>query len=158
MKYRYLLTPVLACCCTLFACKKSEGTLTPVIRSSFSFSARDTSISFPVDLAFIQDVSNTQTTLISGQYADTSSKTGSISLRVIGDTTGRYRGDSLLVNYVDASGRSFHNTRDSSNFAQIDKFPKKSGSLVSGSFDCHVVNGTDSIRLSGGSFSAAFQD
>jgi hypothetical protein len=158
MKYRYLLTPVLACCFALFACKKSEGTLTPVIRSSFSFSVRDTTISYPIVLAFIQDVSNTQTTLISGQYADTAATTGSISLRMIGDTTGRYHGDSLLVTYVDHAGKTYYNTKDSGNFVQIDKFPKTSGSLLTGSFDCRLANGTDSIRLSSGTFSAAFQD
>src|SRR5579871_1110471 len=84
----------------LIACHKSNGgspaNLNP---SSLSFSANDSMISFPVNLVFIQDVSNVQTTLITGQYADSSSRPGNISIRVLGDTTGRFHGDSLFVSY-----------------------------------------------------------
>jgi hypothetical protein len=158
MKNQYLLTPVLMLCCILFACNKGNGTLTPLVRSSLSFSANDTMISFPMNLAFIQDVNNIHTTLISGQYADTSSKQGNISLRLVGDTTGRYREDSLLITYTNASGMIYYKTSDTSNFVQVDKFPKTPNGMVSGSFTCIVANGNDSIRFINGIFSVPFQD
>jgi hypothetical protein len=158
MKNQYLLTLVLILCCILIACNKGNGTLTPLVRSSLSFSANDTLVSFPVDLAFIQDVNNIHTTLISGQYADTSSKQGNISFRLVGDTTGHYRGDSLLVTYTSASAIVYYKTSDTSNYVQVDKFPKTSGGMVSGSFNCKMANGKDSIRFSNGVFTVPYQD
>lgn len=115
-------------------------------------------ISFPVNLVFIQDVSNAQTTLITGQYADSSSKLGNISIRVLGDTTGRYHGDSLFVSYTDVSGTMYTNTGDSANVVEIDKFPKTVNGIVSGSFTVQVANGRDSIRFTNGVFKAPYQD
>jgi hypothetical protein len=158
LKNQYLLATLVALCGCLIACSKGSGTLTPLPQSSFSFSANDSLIDFPVDLAFIQDVNSTHTILISGQYTDTTLKQGNISLRLIGDTTGRYHGDSLLVTYTDPKGIKYYNTSDSSNYVQVDKFPKTSGGLVSGGFSCKVVNGADSILLSNGAFSVSYQD
>ena len=115
-------------------------------------------VSFPVNLVFIQDVLNVHTTLISGQYADTSFRQGNISIRVFGDTTGRYRWDSLTVTYTNAAGIAYYNTSDTTNFAQIDKFPKTAGGIVSGSFNCRVFSGKDSILFSHGTFKAPYQD
>ena len=115
-------------------------------------------MSFPVNLAYIQDVYNVHTTLISGQYKDTSSKKGSISFRLIGDTTGRYRGDSLLVTYTNAAGNIYYNTSDSTNFVRVDKFEKKYNGFVSGSFYLKVFNSSGSIQFSQGSFTALYQD
>jgi hypothetical protein len=160
MKKAPSLTLLISLCLSIIACKKSNGGTAPVSTySTLSFSANDTSVSFPVDLVFIQDVLNTHTTLITGQYVDTSANPGNISIRVIGDTTGRYQGDSLLVTYTDKRGTVYYNdTKDSSNFASIDKFPKTADGMVSGSFFCKVIKGTDTVRFSKGIFIASFQD
>jgi hypothetical protein len=115
-------------------------------------------ISFPVNQAFIQDVYNTHTILITGQYQDTSSKTGSISIRVFGDTTGIFHSDSLLVTYVSSSGQQYYNTRDSVNVVKIDKFEKKYNGNVTGSFTINVASGAESIRLQQGTFTALYQE
>jgi hypothetical protein len=159
MKSILSISAILLPCLYLIACKKSNGPAAPTSpKGSFSFSINDSLINYPVDLVFIQDVSSRRTALITGQYADTSSKQGSLSLRLIGDTTGRYRGDSLLVTYTNASGETFYNTSDSSNYVQVDKFSKVLGGIVSGSFSVKAANGADSISLSKGTFTAFYQD
>lgn len=140
------------------ACKKSDGNSLSNPASSFVFSANDTVISFPVNLAYTQDVYNVHTTLISGQYKDTSSNTGNISFRLIGDTTGRYRGDSLFVTYTNAAGNIYYNTSDSTNYVQINKYEKRYNGIVSGSFYLKVANASGSIQFSQGSFTALYQD
>jgi hypothetical protein len=156
MKNNLLLISIICLGGILFACNKSDQ-LTPLLpSSSLVFSANDSMISFPVTQAYIQDVYDTHTTLITGQ--DTSSLTGSISIRVFGDTTGRFRGDSLLVTYVSSSGQQFYNTKDSSNVVTIDKFEKKYNGAVSGSFTVNVANGSESIRLQQGTFTALYQE
>src|SRR5271170_7982548 len=125
MKSKALLTvPMILlffCCMAYIACKKNSGAVQPV-GSSLSFSANDTLVNFPVSLVYIQVVTTLQTTLISGQYADTSANPGNISIRIIGDTSaGRFSGDSLVVTYTNSAGVLFTNTTDSSKFVQIDK-------------------------------------
>jgi hypothetical protein len=115
-------------------------------------------INFPVSVAYIQDVVNVHTTLITGQYADTSSKTGNISIRLVGDTTGRYQGDSLLVTYTTPTGAIYYNTKDTLNYVRIDKFAKTPNGIVNGGFNCRVSNGKDSILLSDGTLLAYYQD
>jgi hypothetical protein len=141
------------------ACSKSNSK-NPVIAptSSFTFSTGDSLISYPVNLVYIQDVTSTHTTLISGQYPDTASKKGSISFRLIGDTTGRYRADSLLVTYTDGKGNVFYNTSDSTNYVQVDKFPKTYNGVVNGSFHLKVSNSSGSIQFSNGNFVAIYQN
>lgn len=142
----------------LLACNKSDK-LGPIVPpSSFVFSANDSMISFPVNQVFIQDVYNTHTTLITGQYQDTSSKKGSISIRVLADTTGTFHGDSLLVTYVSSSGQQYYNTRDNANVVRIDKFEKKYNGNVSGSFTINVASGAENIRLQQGTFTALYQE
>ncbi|HEY4209153.1 MAG TPA: hypothetical protein VGM31_20150 [Puia sp.] len=158
MKRNLLLISITCLGGVMFACNKSDK-LKPILPpSSFAFSANDSSISFPVNLAFIQDVYNTHTTLITGQYQDTSSHKGSISIRVLGDTTGTFRGDSLLVTYVSSSGQQYHNTNDNSNFVTIDKFVKKYNGSVSGNFTVNVASGSENIRLQQGTFTALYQE
>jgi hypothetical protein len=159
MKNATQLTSLLLLCGILYACKKS-GDGSPVVNpsSSFTFTAGDSLISYPVNLVYIQDVTITQTTLISGQYQDTSSKKGSLSFRLIGDTTGRYRGDSLLVTYTDGTGSIFYNTGDSTNYVQVDKFPKTYNGVVSGSFNVKVANSSGNVQFSKGSFVAVYQN
>lgn len=157
MKNQTLLTSIsLILCAILWACSKSS---TPNIAptSSFSFSANDSLITYPVNLVYIQEVLNTHTTLISGQYQDTSSKKGSLSFRLLGDTTGRYQGDSLLVTYTDGKGNLYYNTKDNTNYVQIDKFPKTYNGVVNGSFTVRVSNNSGSILFSNGRFVAIFQ-
>lgn len=158
MKRTPLLLSIVSLCGMLIACNKSDSNPLSTPASSFTFSANDTVLSFPVNLAYIQDVYNVHTTLISGQYKDTSSKKGSISFRLIGDTTGRYRGDSLLVTYTNAAGNIYYNTSDSTNFVQVDKFEKKYNGTVSGNFYLKVFNSSGIIQFSQGSFTALYQD
>jgi len=158
MKNNLLLISIICLGGIVSACNKSDK-LTPLLpSSSFTFSAGDSLISFPVNQAFGQDVYNTHTTLITGQYEDTSSKKGSISIRVFGDTTGKFRGDSLLVTYISSTGTTYYNTKDSDNVVTIDKFVKKFNGTVSGSFTIRVANGPASIRLNQGIFSALYQE
>jgi hypothetical protein len=154
-----LLLSLSLLCGILSACKKSSGG-SPVIQptSSFSFMAGDSSISYPINLVYIQDVTSTQTTLISGQYADTSSKKGSLSFRLLGDSTGRFRGDSLLVTYTDGTGSVYYNTSDSTNYVQVNKFPKVYNGIVIGNFNVKVANPSGSIVFSKGSFVAIYQN
>jgi hypothetical protein len=160
MKNRLPLISLLCLFYALFivACSKSSNS-NPVVAptSSFTFSAGDSLISYPVNLVYLQDVTNRHTTLISGQYPDTSSKKGSLSFRLIGDTTGRYRSDSLLVTYTDAKGKTYYNTGDSTNYVQVDKFPKTYNGVVNGNFSVSVSNSSGSIQFSKGSFVAIFQ-
>ena len=158
MKNAPLLLSILILCGILFACKKSSGG-NPIVqpKSSFSFLAGDSSISYPINLVYIQDVTTTHTTLISGQYQDTSSKKGSLSFRLLGDTTGRYRGDSLLVTYTDGKGSVYYNTGDSTNYVQVDKFPKTYNGVVTGSFNVKVAGSAGSIQFSRGSIIAIYQ-
>jgi hypothetical protein len=158
MKNNLLLTGILLLCLYLLACSKGGGTLTPITRASLTFTANDSMINFPVSMAYIQDVVNVHTTLITGQYADTSSKKGSISIRLVGDTTGRYQADSLLVTYTNPAGLLYYNTKDTSNYVRIDKFAKTPSGIVNGGFNCRVYNGSDTIRLSDGTLLAHYQD
>lgn len=160
MKNRLSLTSLLLLFYVLFtlACSKSSSS-NPIVAptSSFTFSAGDSLISYPVNLVYIQDVTSTHTTLISGQYPDTSAKKGSLSFRLIGDTTGRYRADSLLVTYTDGKGNIYYNTNDNTNYVQVDKFPKTYNGVVNGNFNVKVSNSSGSIQFSNGSFVAIYQ-
>jgi hypothetical protein len=158
MKNTPLLLSILSLCCVLIACNKGGGGPPTGPSSSFSFSVNDTLMSYPVNLAYTQEVYDVHTTLISGQYQDTSSKKGSISFRLIGDTTGRYQGDSLLVTYTNASGNIYYNTSDSTNIVIVNKFEKKYNGIVSGSFNLKVANSSGSIQFSQGIFKALYQD
>jgi len=158
MKSNLLLISTICLGGALLACSKSDR-LTPILPpSSLVFSANDSSISFPVNQAFIQDVYDTHTTLITGQYQDSSSKKGSISIRVFSDTTGIFHGDSLLVTYVSSSGQQYYNNRDSINVVRIDKFEKKYNGNVTGTFTVNVANGAGTIRLRQGTFTALYQE
>ena len=157
-KNNLLLAGILLLCLYLLACSKSSGSLTPITRASLTFTANDSMINYPISVAYIQDVVNVHTTLITGQYADTSAKKGSISIRLIGDTTGRYQGDSLLITYTTPDGTLYYNTRDTSNYVRIDKFAKTPSGIVNGGFSCRVYNGNDTILLSDGTLLAYYQD
>jgi hypothetical protein len=158
MKNNLLLISTICLGGVLSACQKNDK-LVPILPSStLTFSANDSSISYPVNEAFIQDVYNTHTTLITGQFQDSSSQKGSISIRVFGDTTGSWHGDSLLVTYVSSSGKQYYNTSDSTNVVTIDKFVKQYNGAVSGSFSVNVASGSESIRLRQGTFTALYQE
>jgi hypothetical protein len=158
MKNTCLLLAYLLLGTVLVSCSKNGGTMNAVNSySSISLSVNDSTISFPISKAYIQDVLNLSTTLVVGQYADTSAKMGNINIRVIGDTTGRYANDSLLVSYTGKNGLLYNKTNDSSNFVLINKFPKTPNGMVTGSFSVRVANGTDTLKLGNGSFSAIYQ-
>lgn len=158
MKNTPLLLSILSVFCVLTACNKGGGDALQGPSSSFTFTANDSLLSYPINIAYTQEVYNVHTTLISGQYKDTSSKKGSISFRLIGDTTGRYQGDSLLVTYTNATGDIYYNTGDSTNFVKVDKFEKKYNGIVSGTFSLKVANSSGSIQFSQGTFTALYQD
>jgi hypothetical protein len=128
-----LLISIIALGDVMPACNKGDK-LTPLLpSSSFTFSAGDSLINFSINKASIEDVYNTHTTLITGQYEDTSSRKGS-------------------------SGKQYYNTKDSDNAVTIDKYVKKYNGTVSGSFTIRVANGPESIRLNQGIFSALYQE
>jgi hypothetical protein len=159
MKNRPLLISLLFLFYVVFtlACSKSRSNPVIAPTSSFTFSAGDSLISYPVNLVYIQDVTSTHTILISGQYPDSSAKKGSISFRLIGDTTGRYRADSLFVTYTDGKGNVYYNTSDSANYVEVDKFTKAYNGVVNGSFNIKVSNSSGDIQFSKGSFVAIYQ-
>lgn len=159
MKNSPLLRSLFFWCCAVCACSKSgNGPSVPVAPVSIiSLNVSDSLLSYPVDMAYIQDVNSTHTTLISGQYPDTSSKKGSLSMRLIGDTTGLFKGDSLLVTYTDGKGNVYYNTKDSANYVQVDKYPKTYNGVVSGSFSFAVSNSAGVLRFSNGSIIAIYQ-
>ena len=156
---RPLPKSLLFLCLAVYACgKSSNGPSTPAApKSSISVSAGDSLLTYPINMAYSQEVNTTQTTLISGQFADTSSKKGSLSIRLIGDTTGRFKGDSLFVTYTDGKGNVYYNTTDNTNYVQVDKFPKTYNGVVSGSFSFAVSSSAGSIRFSNGSIIAIYQ-
>ena len=156
---RPLLRSILFLCFAIYACgKSSNGPSTPAVpKSGIAVTAGDSLLTYPINMVFTQEVNTTHTTLISGQYADTSSKKGSLSIRLLGDTTGRFKGDSLLVTYTDGKGNVYYNTADSTNYVQVDKFPKTDNGVVSGSFSFAVSSSAGTIRFSNGSIIAIYQ-
>jgi len=104
-----------------------------------------------------QDVDSAHTTLISAQYADTSSKKGSLAIRLPGDTTGRFTGAQLHIVYTDGKGNTYYNTADTTNYVQIDKYPKDYNAVVSGSFSFKASGSAGSVKFSNGSIVAIYQ-
>jgi len=101
---------ILVVCCYASACKKSHSS---TIQPSLSFTATSVdsgshAIYFPTVVVAVQEVDTLHSTLISGQYSDTSTLQGSLSIRLIGDTTGTFKGNNLLVTYVDGQGNIYN--------------------------------------------------
>ena len=160
MKNGPALTSLFALCLCYYlaSCSKSNhAALEATPTTTVSFSANDSTIVYPLDLAYIQDVDSTHTTLISAQFPDTSVKQGSLGIRLLGDTTGRFRGGNLLATYTDGQGNVYYNNNDSTNYVQIDKFPKIYNGVVSGSFAMTVTGSAGSIHLTNGSIIAIYQ-
>jgi hypothetical protein len=163
MKNRTALTFLCAlclclCCYYLASCSKSShAALEATPTTAVSLSVNDSTIIYPLDLAYIQDVDSIHTTLISAQFPDTSVKQGSLGIRLLGDTTGRFQGSKLLATYTDGNGNVYYNNSDSTNYVQIDKFPKTYNGVVSGSFAMTVTGSAGSIHLTNGSIIAIYQ-
>jgi hypothetical protein len=142
----------------LAACGKSNhapSSATPI--TSISFVVNDSTITYPVNMAYLQDVDSVQTTLISGQYADTSSKQGSLGIRFLGDTTGRFSNVDLFVTYTDGNGNVYTNTADTTNYVEVNKYPKTYNGVVAGSFAMTVSGAAGTIKFTNGNFSAIYQ-
>ena len=159
MKNRLLPISFLWLCYTLTSCSKSShGPPRPVApTTSISFNANDSAIIYPVNLVYIQDVDSVHTTLISGEYPDTSGKKGSLGIRVIGDTTGRFQGSSLLVTYTDGKGNIYYNSADTANYVELNTYSKAYNGVVSGSFSMTVTGTAGNIVFSKGSIIALYQ-
>ena len=159
MKNGPLLRSFVLFCCVLAACKKSShGPAVPVTpASNISVSANDSLLHYTINLAYIQDVDSAHTTLISGEYADTSSKKGSLAIRLPGDTTGRFTGGNLHITYTDGKGNLYYNTADTTNYVQLDKYPKEYNGVLSGSFSFLATGTAGSVKFSNGSIIAIFQ-
>ncbi len=159
MKNRLLPISLLWLCYSLISCSKSShGPPGPVApKTSISFNANDSAIIYPVNLVYIQDVDSVHTTLISGEYPDTSSKKGSLGIRVIGDTTGRFQGSNLLVTYTDGNGNIYYNNADTSNYVELDTYSKAYNGVVSGTFSMTLTGTAGSIVFSKGSIIALYQ-
>src|ERR1700744_413532 len=141
------------------ACKKNpSGTFTPSLSiTATSQTTGAQSIHFPTVVVAVQEVDTLHSTLISGQYADTSTAPGSISIRVIGDTTGTFRGNSILVTYVDGMGNAYESQGDSTDMVTITHFSKQANGLVTGNFNLQVYDTPNELTLSG-QFTAGFLD
>lgn len=152
------VVPLLFVICLVFACKKhaSTGSITPSLSiTATSQTSGSTAIHFPKVVVAVQMVDTLHSTLISGQYADTTK--GSISIRVIGDTTGTFSGNAVLVTYVDGNGNSYNSSGASTDKVTITTFSKKAGGLVAGSFYL-TVTGTPGTLMLAGQFTAGFLD
>jgi hypothetical protein len=148
-----LLSGLLAACG-----KSSHGPAAPAPPiTTISVTAGDSALHYTVNLVYIQDVDSVHTTLISGEYADTSSKKGSLAIRLPGDTTGRWTGSSLHITYTDAKGDQYYNTADTTNYVQLDKYPKTYNGIVSGRFSFTAKSSAGNIKFSNGSIIAIFQ-
>lgn len=148
-----LLTIILAACG-----KSSHGPDIPATPSStISVRANDSLLAYTVNLVYIQDVGATHTTLISGEYADSSSKKGSLAIRLPGDTTGHFTGGDLHITYTDGKGNLYYNTTDTTNYVQLDKYPKSYNGVVSGQFSFTTSGTAGSVKFSNGSIIAIFQ-
>ena len=149
--------------CVLLACKKSQTT--GQLPSAISFQTTSTiqpitpvAVHFPVNVVAVQQVDTLNTTLISGSFGDTSTRTGSINIHVIGDTTLTYTGSKVLVTYVDSSGYTYNSAGDSSDVVQITRFPKTENGIVTGTFKVTVSGTNGSLMLTGGAFEVPFLD
>ena len=158
MKNILLLISTALLCVAVSSCKKNSTRGAVVPLTSFTFYSGDSLINYPIVQAAIQDVYTTHTTLITGEYTDTSAQKGNISIRLVGDTTGRYRGDSLFVTYTNALGKVYSKANDTTSFVLVDKFIKSSNGMVSGSFSLKVFSGSDSLSITQGTFSALYQE
>lgn len=144
--------------CSLASCSKSSHSpASAALNSSISFSSNDSVIVYPLDLAYIQDVDSVHTTLISAQYPDTSVRKGSLGIRILSDTTGLFRSSRLLVTYTDGKGNVYYNNSDTTNYVEIDKYPKTYNGVVSGSFAITVTGTAGTIQLVKGSIIALYQ-
>jgi hypothetical protein len=145
--------------CLLAACgKSSHGPASPATPTSLIMvNAGDSTLHYTINLVYVQDVDSAHTTLISGEYADTSSKKGSLAIRLPGDTTGHFTGSSLHITYTDANGNLYYNTADTTNYVQLDKYPKTYNGVVSGQFSFMATGSAGSLKFSNGSIIAIFQ-
>ncbi|HEY4337198.1 MAG TPA: hypothetical protein VGM89_14910 [Puia sp.] len=159
MKSDPLLTSFILLSCLLAACKKSShGPAVPATpASNITVKAGDSLLHYTINLVYIQDVDSLHTTLISAEYADTSSKKGSLAIRLPGDTTGRFTGTSLHITYTDGKGNLYYNTADTTNYVQLDKYPKGYNGVVSGNFSFAATGSAGRIAFSNGTLIAIFQ-
>lgn len=158
MKNSQLLLTIMSLSMLVAACSKGSDQTGSQPISSFYFTANDTLVIYTVNEATIEDIYSLKTTLITGQYADTSSKQGSLSIRVLGDTTGRYAGDSLMVTYMNAAGTLYYNTQDPANYVVIDRYEKKYNGMVSGQFALKLTDGVHTINCTNGAFKSLYQE
>ncbi len=149
---------VLLCGIGLASCSKSSHPMSPAApTTSIFFTINDSTVNYPENLVYIQDVDSVHTTLISGQFSDTASKQGSLAIRVLSDTTGRFNGSNLLVTYTDGVGNVYYNSPDTTNYVELDKYPKSYNGVVSGSFSIIVTGQAGTVTLSRGSIIALYQ-
>ena len=149
---------ILLCGIALASCSKSSYPTTAAApTTSIFFTVNDSIVKYPENLAYIQDVDSVHTTLISGQFPDTASKQGSLAIRVLSDTTGRFNGNNLLVTYTDGAGNVYYNSTDTTDYVELDKYPKSYNGVVSGSFSIIVTGQAGTVTLSNGSIIALYQ-
>lgn len=149
--------PFLFLFCLVLACSKSNDGNNNQFTASLSFQAGTGIVQYPRASVTTESINNVTTTLITGQYADTSSKQGSISIRVIGDSTLQYKTPNVLVTFTDSTGRTWTNTADTTNTVSIYRFDKTPNGQVHGSFSCTVTNQQGNrLLLDKGNFTAPY--
>jgi hypothetical protein len=145
------------------SCKKSSTSPSALV-TSLSFSVTGPLIhqnnipviEFPAVQAAVQEVDTLHTTVITGQYTDTSTLMGGISIHVIGDTTGTFTGSNVLATYTDASGNTYNSAGDSTDKVTITRFSKLDEGPVTGSFNLIVSGSAGTLTLINGQFTASF--
>ncbi len=155
-----ILIPIMAGISSLpfAACHKADTGNRPLI-PSLTCRAGNNPISFQQVSVTGETIGNLHTTLITGKYADTSSLKGNISLRVLGDTAGLYKGQDILAAYMDNNGTTWNNTADNNNTVSVDQLNKIPDGRVQGSFTLTMTNGRgNTLSLSNGYFTALYKE
>src|SRR5580698_2778860 len=154
------ITLLLFCCWLGVACKKSHSGFTPSLSFETTNDSSQTSVAihFPSVTVAVQEVDTLHTTTIFGQYSDTSTLVGGISIHVIGDTTATYKGNGILATYTDGLGNTYNSFGDSTDVVTITAFSKADEGEVTGSFSLTVTGPAGTPTINDGSFIAGFLD
>ena len=155
-----IITLLLFSCWLSVACKKSHSGFTPSLSFQTTNDSSHTTVAvlFPNVTVAVQEVDTLHTTTIFGQYSDTSTLVGGISIHVIGDTTATYKANAILATYTDGLGNTYNSFGDSTDYVTITSFSKADEGKVTGSFSLTVTGSAGTLLLTDGNFVAGFLD
>jgi Family of unknown function (DUF6252) len=97
---------------------------------------------------------------IQGKYPDSTGRKNTLTLRVLGDSAGKYGYTQIIAGYTDSLGNNFTTGSDTANTITITKLEKKYNGLVTGTFSIVVYNAakTKKYNIKQGSFTTLFID